>query len=382
MTSKPLLTLLAACIPVLVAACAAPTDDVSTGDQGAAISSTAIAVEPYARIGTGVEGSGLEDINTPDGVVFDKNGSLLLTDALNKRVQVWDVRDKPRRLGQFGSPDVFLGEVVDLAVSPITGQVIVTDEVSKLAYSYRPPTGKEAGDLKLAGYTLEKKDLFSSEVVKKVGGITFDAKGRIYTVDARQNLVRRYDAAGIPDPTWKFVEKGGAALLNGCEGIAVDEKRGNLYVSSEFTSSIQVFDLNDGSPKNRVIGRKSDPLHPEAPTGQSVFSAAVEGLWILDDYLLASDEADGGTGHVMIFDLREESVFDHDATDYAALRAAKKRSGFVGSFGDFCSPDSVAAFTDTDGKSYVAVADQCHFQVAMYKWSEILAAGGFARPRP
>src|SRR5262245_37370601 len=41
--------------------------------------------------------------------------------------------------------------------------------------------------------------------------------------------------------------------------------------------------------------------------------------------------------------------------DRIGLREAPKRVGY---FGDPNSPDSVAAFTDSDGESYVAVADQ------------------------
>lgn len=361
-----------------LAACGAADDGVA-GDEAELTGK--IAVKPYAVLGTGQAGAGEDDINTPDGLTFDARGSLLITDAMNRRVQVWDVRGETKRLGQFGTAEVFRGEIVDLAVSPVTGQVIVTDEDTRLAYAYDAPKADRKGDLDPAAYTLKTADMFSTEVVKKVGGITFDSKGRIYTVDARQNLVRRYEADGTPDLTWKFAEKGGSRYLNGCEGIAVDEKRGNLYVSSEFTSSIQVFDLEDGTPKNLTIGRRTDPANPGIPTGRSVFSAAVEGLWILDDYLLASDEADGTEGHVFIFDLANESIFDHDADDFAKLKSARKKPAFVGAFGSFCSPDSVTAFTDEDGESYVAVADQCHYQVPLYKWSDITKAGKFSRTK-
>jgi WD40 repeat protein len=365
----------------LVAACsAAPDDKAASGGAQESEIVTSIDVKPTAVLGTGNPGSGDNDINTPDGVIFDKNGNLLLTDALNHRVQVWDVRPaQPKRLGQFGSPEIFRGEIVDLAQSPITGQVIVTDEVTHVAYAFNPPKGDEPGDKKFSGYTSAGPDMFTTEVVKKVGGITFDSRGRIYTVDARQNLVRRYDATGKPDPTFKFAEKGSVAYLHGCEGIAVDEKRGNLYVSSEFDSVIQVFDLETGEYKKHMIGGKNDPAHPGTRTGPSIFAAAVEGLWILDDYLLASDEADGGEGHVQIFDLRDPTVFDTGPDEYARLKQENKPSGYVGQFGSFCSPDSVAAFTTHEGESYVAVADQCHYKVAVYKWSEITKAGKFGR---
>jgi hypothetical protein len=260
-----------------------------------------------------------------------------------------------------------------------TGELIVTDEQPHLAYAYNPPPANAEGAEQFARYSLKTADMFSTEVVKKVGGITFDSKGRIYTVDARQNLVRRYGPSGKPDPSFRFAVSGGASYLNGCEGIAIDEKRGNLFVSSEGTSSIQVFDLETGAPKNLVIGRRKEGASSASPSGPCVFSAAVEGLWIVDDYLLASDEADGGEGHVVIFDLRDPTVFNHDASDYAALKKAGTPSGYVGSFGHFLSPDSVAAFTNTTGETYIAVADQGHYQVPLYKWSEIQKSGHFGR---
>ncbi|HVH44768.1 MAG TPA: hypothetical protein VM925_20585 [Labilithrix sp.] len=366
----------AAMLFLLAASCSTSAASEETSADAELVSS--IDVRPFTTIGTGRPGAEENDINTPDGVVFDANGSLLLTDAKNHRVQVWDVRTT-RRLGQFGSPEIFHGDIVDLAVSPRSGQLVVTDESAHVAYAFDPPSPDDAGELALTNYRFTGKDMFAEYDLKKVGGVTFDSKGRIYTVDARKNLVSRYDAEGNPDPTFQFVEKGSVAFLRGCEGIAVDEKRGNLYVASEADSVVRVFDLEDGSYKQQMIGRRSDSARAGTPVGKSVFQAAVEGLWIIDDYLLASDESDGGTGRVLIFDLNEPSVFDHDADDYARLQQANERSGYVGSFGSFCSPDSVAAFTDADGESYVAVADQCHYQVPVYKWSDIQRAGRFGR---
>ncbi len=190
------------------------------------------------------------------------------------------------------------------------------------------------------------------------------------------------DATMLVHQGVEFEKNGGGQHLHGCEGVAVDEKRGNLYVASEQDSIIQVFDLEKGTYKNQMIGGHPDAARPGTQAGTRLFSAAVEGLWILDDYLLASDEADGGVGHVKIFDLREETTFDHGADDFAELKKSKGKSGYVGSFGTFCSPDSVTAFTQADGESYVAVADQCHYQVVIYKWSDILKAAKPTRRAP
>lgn len=366
-------------VALLVSAsgCASVDGDPSSAESGDALTAT-IEVKSYFTIGTGNAGFGENDINEPDGIVFDQSGNVVLTDAANKRIQVWDVKNK-RRLGQFGSADIFHGDVVDLAFSPVNGQLIVTDESAHVAYAFNPPPKDATGDAAFTDYQFVGHDMFTENALRKVGGITFDSKGRIYLVDARKNLVTRYDADGNPDPTFQFAEKGSVKYLNGCEGVAVDEKRGNLYVSSEFQSTIRVFNLEDGSYKGHMIGRHGDAVDPGTPSGTSTFSAAIEGLWILDDYLLASDEGDGGEGHLQIYDLEDETTFDHDQNDYDQLKAAKKPSGYVGKFGHYLSPDSVAAWTDTDGESYVAIADQGHYKVEVYKWSDIKKAGKFGR---
>src|SRR4051812_16857529 len=105
---------------VLQANCSSTEESLSANstDPGGA----RIDVEPFLKIGTGNPGNGPDDINPPDGVLFDSRGALLLTDALNHRMLVWDVK-AGRRLGEFGSAEIFHGEVVDLAAAP-SGQVI------------------------------------------------------------------------------------------------------------------------------------------------------------------------------------------------------------------------------------------------------------------
>lgn len=372
------LTTIGAALLLLAPGCAPSEDDPSVAGSSGALAKV-IDVKPMAVFGSGSPGDAEDDIDEPDGIVFDKAGNVVMTDGANHRVQVWNPRTN-KRLGEFGTPEIFQGNIVDLAFSPVTGQLIVTDESSHMSYGFDPPSKAEKGDAAFTNYKFTG-NMFAANGLQKVGGITFDSKGRIYLVDARKNLVSRFDAEGNVDPTWKFAEKGSTKFLNGCEGVAVDEKRGNLYVASEFHSVIRVFDLNDGSYKNQMIGRRNDAAKTGEPTGPSVFSAAVEGLWILDDYLLASDEGDGGTGHLAIFDLADPTVFDHAADDYEKLRSEKKPSGFIGLFGNYASPDSVTAYTDENGESYVAIADQNHYQVPVYKWSDIRKAGKFDRKK-
>ncbi|HZF41505.1 MAG TPA: hypothetical protein VE715_21990, partial [Blastocatellia bacterium] len=40
--------------------------------------------------------------------------------------------------------------------------------------------------------------------------------------------------------------------------------------------------------------------------------------------------------------------------------------------GYFCSPDSIASYTDKEsGEAYIAIADQCNYRLAVYRLSDI-----------
>jgi len=45
--------------------------------------------------------------------------------------------------------------------------------------------------------------------------------------------------------------------------------------------------------------------------------------------------------------------------------------------GYFCSPDSIASYTDqASGETYIAVADQCNYRLVVYRWSDLAKAIG------
>jgi hypothetical protein len=137
------------------------------------------------------------------------------------------------------------------------------------------------------------------------------------------------------------------------------------------------------------------------PAGQSVFSGSVEGLAIAGNHLFAVDES---VGHIQVFDLSGPKVFNTDLAGFAATRGARS-GGYMGFFGHaplvdfedknnkalqqqvkdgsiipgqanppgyFCSPDSIASYTDKEsGEAYIAIADQCNYRLAVYRLSDI-----------
>jgi hypothetical protein len=372
----------------------------------------ALDVAPYAMLGSGRPGKTPLDFDKPDGVAFTKKGWLLATDAKNHRVQIWDVKTRTR-LGEFAH-GIVGGEVVDIAVTP-NDTVLVTDQILNIAYAFeRPAPGATTEKGKPLGpYDLQFKGTrFGEQGFEKLGGIAVDARGRIYLVDAHLNEVRRFLPDFKSDPSWKFerARPDGTTYLNGCEGIAFDEGNGNLFVASEKDSIVQVFDLETGAYKKRLVGKSLGA--DNAPSGSPVFGGSIEGLTIAHNHLLAVDES---TGQIQIFDLTRPDVFNADLAAYSSR--PRRNSAYRGFFGHsplvnfedktnvdlqrqvkdgaiipgqanppgyFCSPDAIASYTDAaSGETYIAIADQCNYRIAVYRWSDIsraMNAVGPSRP--
>jgi hypothetical protein len=375
-----------------------------TGEQDPQREAWRINVEPYAMLGSGRPGKEVSDFDKPDGVAFTPQGWLLATDAHNRRVQIWDVKTK-MHLGEFGH-GILGGQVVDIAVGP-NGLVLVTDQILNLAYAFMPAQPGDKDDkgkpLGPYGYVF-KGTRFGERHYDKLGGIAIDSKGRVYAVDAHLNEVFRYTPDGANDPSWHFAKSrlDGDTYLHGCEGIAIDEAGGNIFIASEKDSVIQVFDWETGAHKGKLVGARSDGSGK--PVGKSVFSGSVEGLAIAGKNLFAVDES---VGHIQIFDVSNPGVFNRDLAGFAPTLRARNGGykGFVGHSpqvdfedktnkalqnqvklgaiipgqanppGYFCSPDSIATHT-MDGETYIAIADQCNYRLAVYRWSDIARALG------
>ena len=338
-----------------------------------------IEVLPYLMLGSG--GPGQTDFDKPDGLAFSPSGVLYATDASNRRVQIWDVKSG-KHLGEF-SHEVFGGQIADIAVSP-NGTVYITDQTLNHAYAFLPPRPGEVDGTgkRLGPYDHQFKGTrFREQQFQKLGGIAIDSRGRVYIVDAQRNDVSRFNSDETLDQTFKFEQKrvDGDTYLHGSEGVAIDEAEGNLFVASEKDSLIQVFDLETGAYKHKLIGASLDGA--EKPAGKHVFFGPVEGLTLARRHLLAVDE---GAGHIQLFDLDQPDAFNSDLARYAAPQP-NRPGGYRGFFGHgppnppghFCSPDAIASYSDpASGEVYIAIADECNYRLVVFRWSDIARALG------
>jgi hypothetical protein len=362
-----------------------------------------IEVVPFAVLGSGHPGSRPSDITQPDGLKFTDSGLLLVTDAGNHRVQIWDVRTGDR-LGEFGK-GYLGGEVTNVEVTP-DGTVFLADSVLNLVYVFAPAKSGAAAGTKAhdTSYSFQGTR-FGDAGFRKLGGMAVDTRGRLYIADGKLWEVRRYTPDGKVDDTWKFERTlaDGDTTLHRCEGMAIDEAHGLLYVASEADAVIKAFDLATGAFKRKLIGARPD--RDGRATGKSVFWGSIEGLSTVPGHLLAVDEE---AGHIRVFDLAGADLFDTDLGGYTTARskgrtayrgffgrtartnfdvddspnpdfelkrrvdAGEVNPGNVNAVGQFCSPDEIATYTDkAGGETYVAIADQCNFRIVVYRWSDI-----------
>ena len=120
-----------------------------------------------------------------------------------------------------------------------------------------------------------------------------------------------------------------------------------LFVASEGTGDIKIFDRRSGTP-----------VGPAEGFGADIFASDVEGLAVFRDYLFAMDV---NNSRIAVFDLTSTPP--------------KFILGFVGQHD---SADGIAI--DPTGK-FVAVADQGGLRIVLYSLPEILDHLATAQPK-
>jgi len=325
-------------------------------------------VKAFRTFGIGKADSSVDAVNPPDGLAFTKEGLLVATDAINRRIQIFNP-GTGKHLGHVGDSGLITGMIVNVILLP-DNTLLASDETANQAYHL-----EKAADAK-TGYRISGKPLFKADDFTKLNGLACDSKKRIYAVNGKRGYVRRYLPDFKPDPAWKF--RPDKPVLNRTEGIAIDEKSGALFLTSEWEGVVHAFNLETGEWLGKTIGRQADPLGK--PLGQSVFQRSVEGLAVMGDYLLAVDEGSddtsaNSTGHLLVFDLRSPKLYDTGLEACRARMESGAAEGLVGWLGSYQSADAVAVFPgDENSPSMVAVADQGAYRVLVYYWKDIKEA--------
>ncbi len=228
------------------------------------------------------------------GIAVDNSGLIYVIDQGNQRIQVFDAG----------------GKVLQERTIPL-----------------KKHRAKESPRCSEGLWRPTKKNEYTS-----VLGLAVDPEGGIFISDRGTSRVYRLLTGGKLDPSFNLQELDSATdkpTLNDPESMVVYQH--NLYVASEGTGEIQVFDRRTGKLTGSGAG-----------FGGDVFGGKVEGLAVVRDYLFAVDVQNT---RIAVFDLRVEKP--------------KFLLGFVG---DFQSADGIAI--DPTGK-YIAIADQGNFRILL-----------------
>jgi DNA-binding beta-propeller fold protein YncE len=319
-------------------------------------------IQPVRIIG-GAKGNGIDQFDAPDAVAFTLDGRLVAGDTDNARFKIYGLEEQYQTVqivgregsgaGEFGhSLAATLGsfkiynQVQGIAVDN-SGLIYVIDQGNqriqvfdaggKVLQERTIPLrhcAKESPRCSEGLWRPTKKNEYTS-----VQGLAVDAEGGIFVSDRGTSRVYRLLPGGKLDPSFNLQELDSATgkpTLNDPESMVVYQHK--LYVASEGTGEIQVFDRRTGKLTGSVAG-----------FGGDVFGGKVEGLAVVRDYLFAVDVQNT---RIAVFDLR-----------------AEKPKFLLGFVGDFQSADGIAI--DPTGK-YVAIADQGNLRIVLYSLPEIL----------
>lgn len=178
----------------------------------------------------------------PNGVAVAADGTLYVMDRGNYRVV--HLSAQGRFLDSFGGlgkgPDqIYAGWdiALDAAGNIYIGHLMHNAEgqVEHDGVKVFTPQGRFLREIGAHDYR-------SEEIPRNVYGLEIDAQGRIYTADFTANTVRVFDPQGELLVTF-FGPGSGTGKFAGLNDVAVDDRRGLVYVVDNINSCVQQFTL-------------------------------------------------------------------------------------------------------------------------------------------
>jgi len=323
------------------------------------------------RIFGGTRGNSPDQFNEPDAVAFTLDGRLIAADTENARFKIYRFDERSQSVlivGREGSAVGEFGHGLILKLPEVTyyyqvqgialdkdGNIFVIDQGNQRIQVF-DADGKALPEKTIAlkycpaemphcaqGLWRALKGQYTS-----LQGLAIDQDGGVFVSDSGTRRIYRYLLNGQLDPNFNMPELHPLTkkpILQEPESMAFYQDK--LFVASEGTGDIKIFDRRSGTP-----------VDPAEGFGADIFASDVEGLAVLRDYLFAMDV---NNSRIAVFDLTRTPP--------------KFLLGFVGQHD---SADGIAI--DPTGK-FVAVADQGGLRIVLYSLPEILDHLATAKPK-
>ncbi len=361
-------------------------------------------------------GNGNNQLAQPDDVEFLKDGSLLVSDVNNNRLQVYSSDGKFVRT--IDANDLHLqGEIIPTGISQdADGYIYVSCEGSGVVVKLNPDLsfnqfiGKHCNIEDTEYYNSENEDCLI-----KPQGLVVSANGDVFVIDMDESFRRgengqirnfgfRKFKKVIESGTIKYIYDKDFAdsqeitkVMRKSEGMAISESKNILFVAeekplaSQFGNSnkfryIAAFDLKTGKFLNKLYGVTFE--NEMIVSGH--FNNSVEGVAVFNEYLFAVNEKAGSvfifdteTGEIKGFfgkrapyycddhsDCEMDGINYNEQTIIAGIAMPHQKNNWKNS--ELASPDGVNVIELSSGEKRLAVVDQWNMRIVMYDLNEIL----------
>lgn len=360
-------------------------------------------------------GAGPDQLAQPDDVEILPDGSLIITDVDNNRIQHFHrdgtlLRTIDAELLGLQNTDI----VPTGIASDGDGYIYISLEGVGSVARFNPDMSFDQligyqGLVSSEEYYLEEND----GLLIKPQGIIASRSGDVYVADMDKTIFRIDGVYNFGFRKFKKIDEGDSttyvydkefaasqevtAIMRKSEGMAISEERGLLFVAEEKPQKNQfgntdryryvgVFDLETGQFKDRLIG--VEMVEGKIISGYSKDS--IEGLSILGDYLFAVDEKAGRVDcyhidsgvRVAHFGVRapfycdDESDCIIEGVNYNEQNiiagGAKVHLLNAWQKNELASPDGVCAREIASGEKIIAVVDQWNSRILTYDFDQLL----------
>jgi len=360
-------------------------------------------------------GDGIDQLAQPDDVEFLSDGTLLVSDVDNNRIQHFSTDGK--LLNSITANE--LG-IADPNIIP-TGISSDEDGYIYISLEGAGTVVRLTTELKLDQFIGQKCDITANKYYSckhrncliMPQGLIVSAKGDVYVIDMAKKVFKVGDQRNFGFKKFKKITKNNKAyykydkkfartqeitkIMRKSEGMAIYSDRNLLLIAEEKPSIDQFgnskkkryvaeFDLKTGKFVDELIGVE----RVDGNIIDGYFYDSVEGLAILNNLLLAVDEK---AGKVYMFDLvtkkclgfigtrayyycddNSDCVIDGINYNEQSIIAGTATPHLLNSWqnNEIASPDGVTAYQFENGQSKMAIVDQWNSRILLYDLDEIL----------
>ena len=373
---------------------------------------TPLCIAPRLQNGYGSE---INQLAQPDDVELLPDGSMIVSDVNNNRIQYFSPSGEWLRSITANDLGLEESQIIPTGLTKDNeGFIYITLEgVGRIA-RFRP-------DLTLDQYigrpiTVSADEYYQPENdggLIKPQGLIAAANGDLYVIDMAKNIFQKGEKRNFGFRKFKKVMRGGIVtyvydddfnrtqeitkVMRKSEGMAISEDQTTIYIAEEKPIPnqfgnvnrmryIAAFDLESGRFQDRLLGVT---IENDSITG-GYFNDSVEGLSVFGEYLIAVDEK---AGKIYFFDmdsgecrafLGKKAYFycdDHsnciiDGINYneQAIIAGVAMPHLKNDWrkNELASPDGLSAVTLVDGSSRMAVVDQWNSRIVVYDLGWVL----------